>query len=136
MRLPDWWEPYELPDALKALRPAPDSRFFASDSNGRATGGLFSLDGIHPTTIAYGLMAQEFMNVMVEAGVTFHRPDGVTPRQPPVEVDWDTLIARDTLISHPPRSLRSDVSLIGWLDQRLDVFTRLWGGITAAQDPG
>jgi hypothetical protein len=136
VRLPDWWEPYELPDALKALRPAPDSRFFASDSNGRATGGLFSLDGIHPTTIAYGLMAQEFMNVMVEAGVTFHRPDGVTPRQPPVEVDWDTLIARDTLISHPPRSLRSDVSLIGWLDQPLDVFTRLWGGITAAQDPG
>jgi hypothetical protein len=60
----------------------------------------------------------------------------VTPRQPPVEVDWDTLIARDTLISHPPRSLRSDVSLIGWLDQPLDVFTRLWGGITAAQDPG
>ena len=136
VRLPDWWEPYELPDALKALRPAPDSRFFASDSNGRATGGLFSLDGIHPTTIAYGLMAQEFMNVMVDAGVTFHRPDGVTPRQPPVEVDWDTLIARDTLISHPPRSLRSDVSLIGWLDQRLDVFTRLWGGITAAQDAG
>jgi hypothetical protein len=136
VRLPDWWEPYQLPDALKALDPVPDSRFFASGPAGRIAGGLFSLDGIHPTTIAYGLMAQEFMNIMVEAGVTFYRPDGVTARQPPVEVDWETLIARDSLISHPPRSLNSDVSLIGWLDARLDVFTRLWGGTTGAQDPG
>ena len=67
--------------------------------------------------------------------MTFYRPDGVTARRPPVEVDWQTLVARDSLISHPPRSLSSDVSLIGWLDARLDVFTRLWGGITGAQDP-
>jgi hypothetical protein len=32
------------------------------------------------------------------------------------EVDWETLIARDSLISH--------------------VFTRLWGGIAAAQNRG
>jgi hypothetical protein len=137
VNLPPWWEPYELPEPVATLpRSAPDSRFFAADSDGRAAGGLFSLDGIHPTTIAYGLMAQEFMNVMVEAGVTFYRPDGVTAREPPIEVDWETLIARDSLISHPPRSLSSDVSLIGWLDARLDVFTRLWGGITAAQNRG
>jgi hypothetical protein len=138
VRKPPWWDEhlYELPAALKSLGPVPDSRFFAAGGDGRTAGGLFSLDGVHPTTIAYGLMAQELINVMTEAGVTFYRPDGVTPRPEPVEVDWPTLIARDTLISHPPRSLTSDVALIGWLDQRLDIITRLWGGITGGQDRG
>jgi hypothetical protein len=133
---PSWWTEYELPAELRALDPVPDSRFFASGPSGRVGGGLFSLDGIHPTTIAYGLMAQEFMNVMVEAGVTFYRPDGVTPRSAPVSIDWRTIIARDSLMSQPPRSLTADVSLIGWLDERLDVLTRLWTGMTALQDPG
>lgn len=127
--LPEWWSPYVLPDALAALDPVPDSRFFASGPDGLVRGGLFSLDGIHATTIGYGLVAQEFIRVMQEAGVQFMRGDGVTQREGNVEVDWPRLIARDSLISHPPRSLDSDVALIGWLDQRIDLFKRLWGGI-------
>jgi len=125
---PGWWTPYELPEPLARLDPVPDSRFFASGPSGRTAGGLFSLDGVHPTTIAYGLMAQEFMNVMQDAGVAFHNRAGAG-REPPVRVDWKRLIALDTLISHPPRSLSSDVALIGWLDQRIDFFGRLWAGI-------
>jgi hypothetical protein len=37
----------------------------------RTPGGLFALDGVHPTTIAYGLVAQELINVMQVAGVQF-----------------------------------------------------------------
>ncbi len=129
VKLPAWWTPYELPPQLQALRPLPpDSHFFTSGPAGRTAGGLFSLDGIHPTTITYGLMAQEFIRVMEEAGVVFMRRDGITPRAGQVSVDWDRLIARDTLIASPPKSLDSDVNLIGWLDERLDILKRLWAG--------
>jgi hypothetical protein len=128
MKPPSWWTPYELPAPLDRLDPRPDSRFFLSGSSGRTAGGLFSLDGIHPTTIAYGLMAQEFMNVMQDAGVAFYDRGG-TRREPPVSVDWLRIIGLDTLISRPPRSLSSDVALIGWLDERIDVFKRLWAAI-------
>ena len=40
-------------------------------TDGRTDGGLFSLDGVHPTTIAYGILAQEVIKVMELAGVEF-----------------------------------------------------------------
>jgi len=125
---PDWWTPYELPDELARLTPVPDSRFFVSAPDGRERGGLFSLDGIHATTIAYGLMAQEFIRVMQEAGVEFMRRDGVTPRRGEVRLDWDWLIPLDSLIDKPPRSLGANVKLVGWLDEKADVLKRLWAG--------
>ncbi len=122
---PDWWTPYELPAELQSLKPVPDSRFFASGPEGRTQGGLFSLDGVHPTTIGYGIMAQEVVNVMQTAGVTFFMGDGKTRRVGPVRVDFKRLIAHDTLIAHPPRSVSSDLRLIGWMDEKLDFFGRL-----------
>ena len=128
VRLPPWWTPYELPAELQALTPPPDSRFFASGPDGMIAGGLFALDGVHPTTIAYGVMAQEFIRVMQEAGVVFRRRDGITPREGDVRVDWERLLARDSLISDPPASLDSDLKLIGWFDERIDILKRLWAG--------
>jgi hypothetical protein len=125
---PAWWTPYELPRALADLPLPPDSRFFSSGPDGRTAGGLFSLDGIHPTTVSYGLIAQEIIDVMREAGVQFMRRDGQTPRGDEVVVDWERLIGLDTLISFPPRSLGDDVGLIGKLDQSIDVVKRLWAG--------
>jgi hypothetical protein len=121
---PPWWTRYELPPELAALDPTPDSRFFVAGEDGRTAGGLFSLDGVHPTTIGYGLMAQEAINVMRLAGVRFRYPDG-TERPDPVRVDFRRLLQEDTLISDPPRSLSADLRLIGWLDEQLDVFSRL-----------
>ena len=43
-------------------------------------------------------------------------------------MDWDRLIGNDSLISHPPRSLDSDVKLIGWFDEKIDILKRLWAG--------
>jgi hypothetical protein len=117
---PDWWRKYELPPELAALSPEPDSRFFASGPGGRTAGGLFSLDGVHPTTIGYGIVAQELINIMQQhARVKFYLGDGRTERAGPVRVDFRRLLSRDTLISDPPRSLSSDMSLIGWIDENL-----------------
>ncbi|WNZ24311.1 hypothetical protein HJG54_16565 [Leptolyngbya sp. NK1-12] len=126
---PSWWEEvggaYVLPPALMALSPPPDSRFFESDRNGRRQGGIFSLDGIHPTTIAYGVMAQELIKVMQLAGVKFYQPDGTAERQGQVEINFQRLIEQDTLISNPPKALSSGLSLIGWLDKNFNIFGRL-----------
>jgi hypothetical protein len=126
---PSWWNEvggaYPLPPALQALSPVPNSRFFESDRSGRRQGGIFSLDGIHPTTIGYGVMAQELINVMQLAGVKFYQPDGKTERQGKVEIDFQRLIQQDTLISNPPKALSSGLSLIGWLDKNFNIFSRL-----------
>ncbi len=124
---PPWWRRYELPPELKALSPEPDSRFFTSGPEGRTQGGLFSLDGVHPTTIGYGILAQELIDLMQQhAGVKFYLADGKTERKGPVRVDFGRLISRDTLISNPPRSLASDLRLIAWVDDVLDgILSRL-----------
>ncbi|MFN8541145.1 MAG: hypothetical protein U0232_27135 [Thermomicrobiales bacterium] len=122
---PYWWQPYPLPPELAALNPPPDSRFFVSGPAGRIQGGLFALDGVHPTTIAYGIMAQEVIDIMQQhARVIFNQRDGVTPRRGPVRVDFGRLLAADTLIAAPPISLDGDLSLIGWCDQTLDLAGR------------
>ncbi len=122
---PDWWRPYDLPPELAMLNPVPDSRYLVVGPNGRERGGLFSLDGVHPTTIGYGLLAQEFVNVMQLAGVRFFLSDGRTERVGPVRVDFARLLALDTLVSHPPASLTADLHLVGWVDERLDVIRPL-----------
>ncbi len=117
---PEWWTPYPLPPALKALDPVPDSRFTTGDGRGgRASGGLFSLDGVHPTTVAYGLIAQEMINVMRLAGVEFAHSTGL-PRPDPVTVDFDHLILRDSLVRQPPQNLRPGLEMLGWADETLD----------------
>ncbi len=119
---PEWWTPYELPPALAQLRPPPDSRFLASGPDrGRSAGGLFSLDGVHPTTIGYGLMAEEFIGVMKLAGVRF----AGGPADSPTQIDFAALLRRDTLISAPPRSLTSVLELLAFLDERYGLLSRL-----------
>jgi hypothetical protein len=125
---PSWWTKvggeYKLPPELQALKPVPpDSRFFTSGPNGRTKGGLFSLDGIHSTTIGYGIMAQEFIKVMQLAGVKFYEIDGKTERKGEVKVDFKRLIAEDTLISNPPKVLSDALGLISTLDKNFNIFS-------------
>ncbi len=120
---PDWWQPYELPPELRLLQPVPDSRFLTSDANGRATGGLFSLDGVHPSTVGYGILAQEIINVMRLAGVDF-RPSNGTTRPDPVTVDFARLIRRDTLLNKPPSNLKAGLGIIRWADELVDLVKR------------
>ena len=82
----DNWEPYPLPPELADL----DTRFFRSDRTGRLQGGLFGLDGVHPTTSGYGIIAQAVLDVLTVAQVAS------TP------IDVARLRAQDTLNTHPP----------------------------------
>lgn len=121
---PAWWTPYELPAALQQLEPLPNVRFFRADKSGRTDGGLISLDGVHPTTIGYGIVAQEVIKIMQLAGVTFRSRDG-TERTGDVEVDFARLIASDTLLDDPPAVISNTLGLLGWLDERLDWANRI-----------
>ena len=67
-------------------------------------GGIFSLDGLHPTTIGYGLMANVYYISMVQAGVKFQK-----------KMDWDHIIAEDSLITNPPVLLKELRSVLGYL---------------------
>jgi hypothetical protein len=117
---PPWWQPYPLPPELRALTPVPDSRFLTADGQGgRATGGLFSLDGVHPTTVGYGILAQELIRVMRRAGVEFRLPDG-SIRPDPITVDFTRLLRRDTLVTRPPQNLTSGLGILAWADEALD----------------
>jgi len=110
---PPWWTPYELPDAVAELDPVPDSHFLTSDGHGgRATGGLFSLDGVHPTTVGYGLVAQELVEILRLAGAES------------ADIDFAWLIEQDTLVTAPPQNLRSGLEVLGWADQHLGWITR------------
>jgi hypothetical protein len=110
---PPWWTPYPLPAPLAALDPPLTSRFLTSDGHGgRATGGLFSLDGVHPTTVGYGLIAHELIGVMRRAGVAAR------------DVDFGWLIERDTLIERPPQNLTFGLEALGWADDALDLALR------------
>jgi hypothetical protein len=106
---PAWWTPYPLPAQIAALTPVPDSRYLVSGPQGRAQGGFFSLDGVHPTTITYGMLAQECITVMQAAGVQF-RGSGV---------DFAWVIGRDTLIADPLKSLAADLKFLDWANEHM-----------------
>lgn len=119
---PSWWTPYPLPPVLARLDPPPDVRFLTTGTDGRrVTGGLISLDGVHPTTVGYGLLAQELIAVMERAGVVFRHRDG-TVRPGPVQVDFERLVRRDTLINRPPGNVTSGLATLGWADEVAGLF--------------
>jgi hypothetical protein len=101
--------PYPLPPALADLT----TRFFAADKNKTVTsGGLIGLDGIHPTTCGYSIVAQEFINVMSAAGVSF--PNGTA-------ITFEDIRASDTLVSNPPANIGDILALLGRLNHDFDV---------------
>jgi hypothetical protein len=124
---PSWWKPYDLPPELKALTPIPNTRFFQSGPEGRTDGGLFSLDGVHPTTIGYGIIARELVRIMNDhARVPFFAQDGAVRAPASVDVDFARVLASDTLIARPPRAFSSTLALLGWLDETVDLIDRVF----------
>jgi hypothetical protein len=104
--------------------PLIDSRYIhinpnSPDPQQRYEGGLFSLDGIHCTTTGYGIVAHEFLQVMQQAGVD-HQP-----------IDWDWVIANDSLLTHPPQNLAHLRDILGFLYSQtpLPKILRMIGGI-------
>lgn len=86
---------YRLPDYFRYAYPRIDTRFFGSTRKGEmVSGGIFSLDGVHPTAIGQGIIAREFLQVMKRAGCFAGDPD--------TAIDWRAIAAADTLYSRPP----------------------------------
>ena len=112
----DWVE-RPLPPPLDTVTPPLDTLFFAADETGRRRGGLFSLDGIHPTTIGYGIVAQELVRVLEVAGIELRDAAG-NPRPAPVQLDFAALLAADTLNSAPPPLLSPLLSMVEPLARR------------------
>lgn len=78
-------------------------------------GGIFSLDGMHPSTIGYGLIANIYHMTMEKAGVRFEK-----------DLDWDFIIRNETLVSHPPALLSELRLLLRFLSMgRQERFTHL-----------
>jgi hypothetical protein len=88
------WAARALPGPIADL----DTRFFLSDAGGRRQGGLFGLDGVHPTTGGYGVLAQAVLDVLAAPGAT--------------PVDFAALRARDTLNANPPALLSQVFDLL------------------------
>ncbi len=114
------------PGLLKALRATPrlkylvakdgsvrlDTRFLIADrrsgKKGRLfRGGLISLDGIHPTTITYGLAADMVLDKMKDVGAA---PANAV-------VDWRAVVAADTLVNQPPPLIEDLQSALGCLER-------------------
>jgi len=91
------WEPYPLPAEFEGLT----TRFFLSDRTGRLQGGLFGLDGVHPTTSGYAVLAGAVLDVLAVAGV-----------KPVNPVDYADLGRRDTLNTDPPALMTTALDLV------------------------
>jgi len=80
-------------------------------------GGIFSLDGLHPTTVGYGLIANIYHMEMKKAGVKFQK-----------EIDWDFVIENEPLIVDPPILLKDLRLLLRFLSlgrqERFTMFSK------------
>ncbi len=110
---PAGFVPYQWPEPLDGLDPLLGTKFFRSEDGRRTEGGIFSLDGIHPTVIASALVAHEMGKLLRGAGVDVGN------------VDLAAALAADRLNTDPPDIVDSALGVIGWLDQAADVFTSL-----------
>ena len=91
------WVPYPLPAEFAGL----DTRFFRSDRTGRLQGGLFGLDGVHPTISGYAVLAGAVLDVLAVAGV-----------KPANPIDYADLGRRDTLNTDPPALMTTALNLV------------------------
>lgn len=92
------------------------THYFRLAEGQRTQGGIFSLDGVHPTTMGYGLLAHEFIKVMRQAGVEFRIPATGQLRPDPITIDFARLLKRDTLVNTPPQTLDDVIGVAEWLD--------------------
>jgi len=95
---------------MRIPRQPPAENAGSEDWQAAFKGGLFGLDGVHPSTTGYGIIAHEVLSAFREAGV---------PGADPNKLDWRGIVANDLLLTSPPALLVS-------LEQTLDaLFAKL-----------
>lgn len=89
---------YKFPPALAYLDPPVNTKFYHATRNGQLVqGGIFGLDGVHPSVIGQGLVAYELLKKMQEAGVK----DSGGQVADPNGLDWETIVDSDRLYRSP-----------------------------------
>jgi hypothetical protein len=107
---PAEFPPYPLPAPLTGL----DTRFpRTSDTGELLAGGLIGLDGVHPTTCGYAVVAQEVARALAADGVAF-------PHGP--EFDFAQLRALDTFVADPPAGIDRVLRRVDRVDRLLRPF--------------
>lgn len=106
---------YKFPEYFKYSYPKVDSKYYGVTRDGQIkAGGLFGLDGVHPTAIGQGLIAWEFLKVMNKAGSFLGDVD--------TALDWKAIFESDTLYSQPIGLLGEiydNIHLKEWFYKRL-----------------
>lgn len=125
--VPTYQFPSELVAALAANpitqarvlngQPLLDSRYprvnpQETDPTLKYKGGLFGLDGVHPSTVAYGIVAHEFLQVMQQAWADHGESVQVNP------LNWHQIVASDTLLTDPPSNLGPLQDTLGFLSSQ------------------
>lgn len=83
---------YEYPKELHWLYPPLNTKYYGVNAKGDIVdGGIFSLDGIHPTVIGQGIIAHEFLKVMKDNGSASSSSN----------LDWKKIIGDDELRNDP-----------------------------------
>ncbi|WP_088893894.1 hypothetical protein [Leptolyngbya ohadii] len=84
---------YKFPEFFDFQYPRVNTKYYHADAQGRLRqGGIFGLDGIHPTAIGQGLIAYEFLKVMNQAGVV---------NADAIDLNWQEIFNSDSLYSKP-----------------------------------
>ena len=124
---------YEFPSGwIQALQgkglSALTTHYLEADQNRVQRGGMFGLDGVHPTTMGYALVAQEFIKVMQqEAHVPFLSPITGSERLEPIQLNYSRMLRRDTLVNTPPSLLDDAVATFRWLEDWVGLRSILGG---------
>jgi hypothetical protein len=91
---------YDFPDYFDFIYPMVNTKYYHADTDGRVRqGGLFTLDGVHPSAIGHGLLAYEFLKVMNTAGVTDDKGKVVDGEF--TDDEWNIIFGNDTLYTKP-----------------------------------
>lgn len=82
---------YDFPDVFDYIHPMVNTKYYHADQQGTLKqGGIFGLDGVHPTVIGHGLVAFEFLKVMKDAGIVSD-----------TDLPWAEIFAADRLYQEP-----------------------------------
>ncbi|PSB14009.1 hypothetical protein C7B76_17785 [filamentous cyanobacterium CCP2] len=102
---------YKFPDDFHFRYPPVNTKYYHADERGNLKqGGIFSLDGVHPSAITQGLIAHEFLKTLRYAGV-----------HPIAELNWAEIFASDTLYTQPIKIMQ-EIYRKDWLAMRLIKF--------------
>jgi len=96
--------PYVFPSYFDFVYPKVNTKYYHADQTGHLTqGGLFTLDGVHPSPIAHGLLAYEFLKVMQPAGIV-----------PDTDLPWSSIFGND-LLYNKPISIMQEIYKKDWI---------------------